>query len=148
VPWIALGVFVVVVLIILAAVVLMVNPAQAADARSPFDYGVLTYLWVLCLSAFGGIVNFSRKLRDSRTTPFRLTEFIGELATSTFAGLLTFWLCESAGVDRLIAACCIAISGHMGSRAVFKIERFLESKMGGAVTAPAPEPDPDPAPDK
>ena len=131
-----------------AAVVLTVNPAQAADARSPFDYNFLTYLWVLCLSAFGGIVNFSRKLRDSRTTPFRLTEFIGELATSTFAGLLTFWLCESAGVDRLIAACCIAISGHMGSRAVFKIERFLESKMGGAVAAPAPEPDPDPAPDK
>ena len=134
-PWIALGVFVVLVLVILFGIVVMVTPAQAADARSPFDYGVLTYLWVLCLSAFGGIVNFSKKLRDARTTPFRLTEFVGELATSTFAGLLTFWLCESAGVDRLIAACCIAISGHMGSRAVFKIEKFLEAKMGG--TPPA-----------
>jgi predicted CDP-diglyceride synthetase/phosphatidate cytidylyltransferase len=80
-------------------------------------------------------VNFSKKLRDARTTPFRLTEFVGEIATSSFAGLLTFWLCESAGVDRLIAACCIAISGHMGSRAVFKIEKFLEAKMGG--TPPA-----------
>lgn len=144
--WIALCV--VTVLALLAFILVITNPAQACDARSPFDYGVLTYLWVLCLSAFGGIVNFSRKLRDSRTTPFRLTEFIGEIATSSFAGLLTFWLCEAAGVDRLIAACCIAISGHMGSRAVFKIERFLEHKMGGAVTAPAPEPDPDPAPDK
>jgi peptidoglycan/LPS O-acetylase OafA/YrhL len=144
--WIALCV--VTVLALLAFILVITNPAQAAEARSPFDYGVLTYLWVLCLSAFGGIVNFSRKLRDSRTTPFRLTEFIGEIATSSFAGLLTFWLCEAAGVDRLIAACCIAISGHMGSRAVFKIERFLEHKMGGAVAAPAPEPDPDPAPDK
>ena len=143
--WIALGLFAV---LVLAIVVFLASPAQAAEARSPFDYSFLTYLWVMCLSAFGGIVNFSRKLRDSRTTPFRLTEFIGEIATSTFAGLLTFWLCESAGVDRLIAACCIAISGHMGSRAVFKIERFLEHKMGGAVAAPAPEPDPDPAPDK
>jgi hypothetical protein len=34
-----------------------------------------------------------------------------------------------------LAACCIAISGHMGSRAVFKIEKFLEAKMGG--TPPA-----------
>ena len=125
--WIALCV--VTVLALLAFILVITNPAQAADARSPFDYGVLTYLWVLCLSAFGGIVNFSRKLRDSRTTPFRLTEFIGEIATSSFAGLLTFWLCEAAGVDRLIAACCIAISGHMGARILFilenKAERFI-----------------------
>lgn len=138
-PWIALGLFVLLVIGLLAIVVLLVTPAQAAEARSPFDYGVLTYIWVLCLSAFGGIVNFSRKLRDARTTPFRLTEFVGEIATSSFAGLLTFWLCESAGIDRLIAACAIAISGHMGSRAVFKLERFLEKKMGGD---PSPEPEP------
>lgn len=138
-PWLALSLFVVVVLLILFGIVVMVTPAQADEARSPFDYGVLTYIWVLCLSAFGGIVNFSRKLRDARTTPFRLTEFVGEIATSSFAGLLTFWLCESAGIDRLITACAIAISGHMGSRAVFKIERFLEKKMGGD---PSTEPGP------
>ena len=78
-PWLALSLFVVVVLLILFGIVVMVTPAQAAGGPSPFDYGVLTYLWVLCLSAFGGIVNFSRKLRDARTTPFRLTEFIGEI---------------------------------------------------------------------
>ena len=142
--WIPLVLFIVVVVVLVFGISLIVNEVWAADARSPFDYGVLTYIWVLCLSAFGGIVNFSRKLRDSRTTPFRLTEFVGEIATSSFAGLLTFWLCESAGIDRLIAACCIAISGHMGSRAVFKMERFLEKKMGGT---PDPEPQPDPAPD-
>ena len=137
-PWIALGVFVVLVLVILFGIVVMVTPAQAADARSPFDYGVLTYLWVLCLSAFGGIVNFSRKLRDSRTTPFRLTEFIGELATSTFAGLLTFWLCEDAGVDRLIAACCIAISGHMGSQAIYQLERWAQKRLGSTAERERP----------
>ena len=142
--WIPLVLFIVVVVVLVFGISLIVNEAWATDARSPFDYGVLTYIWVLCLSAFGGIVNFSRKLRDSRTTPFRLTEFVGEIATSSFAGLLTFWLCESAGIDRLITACCIAISGHMGSRAVFKMERFLEKKMGGT---PDPEPQPDPAPD-
>ena len=68
-PWIAL--FVVVYVVVLLAIVVLVTPAQADEARSPFDYGVLTYIWVLCLSAFGGIVNFSRKLRDARTTPFR-----------------------------------------------------------------------------
>jgi peptidoglycan/LPS O-acetylase OafA/YrhL len=103
--------------------------ATAAGDRDPFDYSLLTYVWVLLLSAFGGMVNFSRKLNEGRTSVFRLTEFIGELVTSSFAGLLTFWLCESAGVDKLIAAVLIAISGHMGSRAIFRMEKWLESRL-------------------
>lgn len=108
--------------------------ATAAGDRDPFDYSVLTYVWVLLLSAFGGIVNFSRKLHEGRTTPFRLTEFVGEIVTSSFAGLLTFWLCESAGVDKLIAAVLIAISGHMGSRAIFRLERWLERRLTQDIT--------------
>lgn len=103
--------------------------AAAAGERNPFDYSFLTYLWVMSLSAFGGIVNFSRKLRERRASPFRLTEFIGELVTSAFAGLLTFWLCESQGLNPLISAVMIAISGHMGSRAIFKLERWLERRQ-------------------
>lgn len=114
--------------------------ATAAGDRDPFDYSVLTYVWVLLLSAFGGMVNFSRKVNEGRTTPFRFTEFIGEVVTSSFAGLLTFWLCESAGVDKLIAAVLIAISGHMGSRAIFRIERWLERRVVGSVEPDAGEP--------
>lgn len=126
----------------LAAFALM-SSAFAAESRNPFDYSVLTYIWVLSLSAFGGIVNFSRKLRDGTTTRFRLTEFIGEVVTSSFAGLMTFWLCEAAGIDKLVAAVCIAVSGHMGSRAVFKIERWMEQRVGGGA-APAEAPDLEP----
>lgn len=108
--------------------------ATAAGERDPFDYSFWTYVWVLMLSAFGGLVNFSHKLQDGRTTPFRLTEFVGELVTSAFAGLLTFWLCESAGIDKLISAVLIAISGHMGSRAIFRLERWLERRLNGDIT--------------
>lgn len=110
--------------------------AWAAGERNPFDYSVLTYLWVMGLSGFGGAVNFSRKLRAGRTSVFRLTEFLGELLTSSFAGLLTFWLCESAGIDKLVAAVMIAISGHMGSRAIYRIEYWLEHRIAGQQEAP------------
>ncbi len=121
---------------IVVGVVMVLGSALAAAAgeRDPFDYSFWTYVWVLMLSAFGGLVNFSHKLQDGLTTPFRLTEFVGELVTSAFAGLLTFWLCESAGIDKLISAVLIAISGHMGSRAIFRLERWLERRLNGDIT--------------
>ena len=100
-----------------------------AEARDPFGYPVLTYLWVLLLAVFGGVVNFTRKLREGVVRAFNLTEFIGELVTSGFAGLLTFWMCEAAGVNKMLAAVLIGVSGHMGSRAIFRLEKWAEDKV-------------------
>jgi hypothetical protein len=118
-------------LLVVVAIGCVSTLATATGERNPFDYSVLTYLWVLSLSAFGGIVNFSHKLQDGRTSVFRVTEFIGEVVTSAFAGLLTFWLCEAANIDRLLSAVMIAVSGHMGSRAIFRMERWLETRWKG-----------------
>ena len=103
--------------------------AIAAGDRNPWDYSVITYVWVMALSAFGGLVSFSRKLRDGAVRAVNVTEFVGEIVTSAFAGLLTFWLCESSGMDKLISAVMIAVSGHMGSRAIFRVERWLEQRL-------------------
>lgn len=55
-----------------------------------------------------------------------------EIVISTFAGMVTFMLCEWAEVDKMLAAALIAISGHMGARAIILTEKifvkFLESK--------------------
>lgn len=99
--------------------------------KDPSNYPLLTYAWVLCLAALGGAVNFARKLKSGTTRVFNITEFVGELMTSGFAGLLTFWLCEAADFNRLVSAVLIGISGHMGSRAIFKIEKWAEEKFGG-----------------
>jgi len=58
-------------------------------------------------------------------------EIIGELTTSGFAGVMTFWLCEAADINGLITAVLIGISGHMGGRAIFIIEKWAEHKFGG-----------------
>lgn len=102
------------------------------NERGPFDYHVLTYLWVIALSSFAGWVNWMRKLREGQLRPFNVIELVGELATSTLAGLLTFWLCEWASIDKLLSAVFIAISGHMGTRAIFLMEKFLEARAKAA----------------
>jgi len=102
--------------------------------KDPFSYGVLTYLWVLGLAAWGGAVSFMRKMRMGEVRAFNFTEFVGEIATSAFVGILTFWLCESAGFSQLFTAACVGVSGHMGSRGIFMFERYLSNRFGVQVT--------------
>ncbi len=98
--------------------------------KDPSNYSLITYLWVLGLSTLGGAVSFARKVREGTARAFNLTELVGELITSGFAGLLTFWLCEWSGVSPLLSAVLIGISGHMGSRAIFRMEKWAEDKFG------------------
>ena len=97
--------------------------------KDPSNYGWVTYAYVLALSVVGGVVGFHRKMREGAVRAFNVTEFIGEIFTSAFAGVLTFYLCEWSGVAPLLSAVLIAISGHMGSRAIFGIEKWAESKF-------------------
>lgn len=99
--------------------------------KDPTNYGWITYAWVMLVSAAGGAVNFHRKMREGAVRVFNITEFLGELFTSAFAGVLTFWLCEWSGVAPLLSAVLIAISGHMGSRAIFGIEKWGEARFFG-----------------
>jgi len=97
--------------------------------KDPTSYSLLTYAWVFGLSILGGIVNFSRKLQQGSARAFNIIEFIGEIFTSAFAGVLTFWLCESAGLSGLVTAAFVGISGHMGSRTIYMLEDYLKSKF-------------------
>ncbi len=97
--------------------------------KDPTTYSVLTYLWVSGLSAWGGLVSWFRKRREGQARPFNMVELVGELATSSLAGVVTFWLCESAGMGGLVSAPLIAISGHMGSRLLFALERAVEARV-------------------
>jgi hypothetical protein len=71
------------------------------------------------------------KLQIGVRSPFSLIEFFGELITAGFTGLITFWLCESTGISPLLTAVFVGISGHMGSRALYVIEKIMESRFKG-----------------
>ena len=93
--------------------------------KDPTSYSVLTYAWVFALAILGGVVSFMRKLQQGHVRAFNIVEFIGEIVTSAFAGVITFWLCENAMLSPLVTAAFVGVSGHMGSRAIFMVEDWL-----------------------
>ena len=93
--------------------------------KDPTSYSVITYAWVFALAILGGVVSFMRKLQQGHVRAFNIIEFIGEIVTSAFAGVITFWLCENAALSPLVTAAFVGVSGHMGSRAIFMLEDWL-----------------------
>lgn len=98
--------------------------------KDPTTYSWLTYAWVAGLSMLGGFVSFAQKVKAGRSRPFNIVELVGELITAGFAGVLTFFLCEAAGIGQIASAPLIGIAGHMGTRAIFLMERWAERKFG------------------
>lgn len=94
--------------------------------KDPTSYSFLTYLWVIGISVLGGIVSFMRKVRERKARVFNVVEFIGEIAASALAGVITFWLCQSSEISQLTTAVFVAISGHMGSKALALLESWME----------------------
>jgi CHASE2 domain-containing sensor protein len=103
---------------------------SAALPKDPFSYPAVAYLWVIVWSAAGGIVSFRQKMLRGDARAFNMVEFIGEVTTSSFVGVISFWLCEYSEVPKLLEAVIIAVSGHMGTRAIFIFERYLMKKFG------------------
>lgn len=97
--------------------------------KDPTTYSLITYAWVCTLSAWGGTVNWIRKRKSGDTRPFNFMELVGEIMTSAFGGVLTFWLCEASSLHPLITAALVGISGHMGSRAIYHMETWAEARF-------------------
>ena len=91
-------------------------------SKSPETISLITYGWVVGLAILGGVVSFLRKVREGHARAWNFLEFIGEIVTSAFAGILTFYLCEVSSVSPLLTAALVGIAGHMGSRAIFSLE--------------------------
>lgn len=87
------------------------------------------YMWVVLLAAWGGLVNFYRKLRMGEVRRFNFTELIGELVTSGLSGVITYFFCQYAGIDPWLTAAMVGIAGHMGSRIIFRLEKYFERRF-------------------
>lgn len=97
--------------------------------KDPTSYSLLTYSWVIGLSIAGGVVSFLRKVREGQARACNIAELIGEIFTSGFVGVITFWLCEAGDISPLMSAAMVGIAGHMGSRAIMQFELWLEKKL-------------------
>lgn len=90
----------------------------------------LTYLWVFGLAMLGGAASFVRRVRSGQAKYSNIVELVGELVISAFAGLVTFFLCQSSKLDPMLTAAFIATSGHMGTRLIFLAEELLVKRFG------------------
>ena len=82
---------------------------------------IITWLWVVGLSSLGGMVSYFNSINKKKVT-FSLFRLITEVVTSAFVGIVTFMLCDLAKFDWQLTASMVAVSGHMGTRALFKLE--------------------------
>mgnify|MGYP006335681759 CR=1 FL=1 len=90
---------------------------------------LITWLWVLGLSMFGGLVRFYQKITIGRGRAFNWWEFAGDIGVSGFVGVITFLLCKEYGMSEYLTAGLVAITGHMGSRAIMVFQHTARSRL-------------------
>ena len=87
---------------------------------------IITYLTVLLLACFAGIVDFVTKLQKHKEDQSIKTIFFNlfcKLLMSAFAGLLTYWILQERTTDGIVvlsgySAVAISLSGYAGNQTV------------------------------
>lgn len=103
------------------------------EFKPPNNHSLLTDLWpwltTFGLSMWGGLVQYVQRVRNGEVFSWKALAL--DLVVCSFAGLLTFLLCESAGIQGPIQAVLIAVSAHMGTRAISSLEVVRDRILGG-----------------
>lgn len=93
------------------------------DKDSATLQNVLPWVGVIILSCWGGAVSH---LCKNRSKKFSARDFVVDLLVSSFAGVMMHLLCQWAHMDGKLSAVLIAISGHMGTKAISSFEALRD----------------------
>lgn len=102
---------------------------QAVTHKDPLNYPLKQYAFLLGLAVLGGFVSWYSRVRKGEIAAWNVQHLIGELATSAFAGLIAFWLCEWSNLPPVLTAAIVGVSGHMGTKAISLVEGALKSRI-------------------
>jgi len=123
----------------------MAAPTLAQEVippRSPLSYSLREYGLILAIAMLGGFVRWYNAVRQGESAAYDLRTLVGELFTSAFIGILTFWACEAMNVQPLVTAALAGMAGHAGVSGLLWAERimkrFFEHKYGISTEKPAP----------
>lgn len=83
-----------------------------------FDSVWLTYLWVLGVSLWGGIVSFFEK----KDEPFSWKRLFAHLSSASFAGMMTFYICQYGNVPEPLIGVFCGVAAHMGTPALLRLK--------------------------
>jgi hypothetical protein len=101
--------------------------------RDPGNFNLFHWLYeyatTLFIAIWGGAVSYLRRVRTAKRD-FSLSELVGEVFISAFAGLLAYWGCLELKVSPTLTAITVGIAGHAGASTIFYVESFFRSKAG------------------
>lgn len=125
--------------IVLALYLLLPAGVYAQDIRAPLSYSLREYGVILGISLLGGFARWYMAVRRGDANMLSFTALVGELAVSAFAGLITFWACESFHMSPLITAAAAGLAGHAGGSGIAWMERVAKKSVAKrfGVTEPA-----------
>lgn len=91
------------------------------------DTGWFTYLWVLGVSFWGGLVSFFEK----KDQPFTWGRLAAHISSAAFAGVMTFYVCLAGNVPEPLIGVFCGVAAHMGTPALLRlkiIRQFLDKE--------------------
>lgn len=96
-------------------------PEKEVSQNSEWIIQIIPFLLAIALSGLGGLVSYLNRI-DKNGIAFSFFRLTIEILTSGFVGIISFMLCDAASFGWSTTAAIVAISGHMGTRALFMIE--------------------------
>jgi len=97
--------------------------------KDPSAWTVATWLLALGMGFSGGVVHWWARMKSRKPRVFSLMELVGEVFTSGFVGVCVFMALNEWDQPAGLCAAASGISGHMGARLLFVLERAAESKL-------------------
>lgn len=97
--------------------------------NSPENYNFITWVWVIGLSILGGTVRTLTHINMGMAWFDVARRWVVDIVVSAFVGIITFFLCEFAGLDQILTAAMVGISAHMGTRAIVILEEYAYKRF-------------------
>src|SRR5690242_12472815 len=86
---------------------LLAPMAAFAQTKDPLSYPLKQWAFILGIALFGGLASWLTKVRNGEIAVHNFGHLVGELTISAFAGVITFFGCEWAGLAPLLTAAVV-----------------------------------------
>lgn len=93
------------------------------------DFNWFAVAVMLALSLWGGFVNYLGRIKAGLVKRFDLVELAGELAISSFAGLVVGLILIAFEVDLAMTVALAGVAGHAGARTVYLLNKIFEERL-------------------